>query len=37
MNPRWHRPLTATVVLLVLAAVWLLRIDEAALEQVDAG
>lgn len=37
MKARWQRPLTATVVLLVLAAVWLLRVDEAALEQVDAG
>ncbi len=37
MNPRWHRPLTAATLALVLAAVWLLRVDDAALAQVDAG
>ncbi len=37
MPQRWHRPLTAATLLLVLVSVWLLRIDQAALAQVDAG
>jgi hypothetical protein len=37
MLARWHRPLTAAALTLVLLSVWLLRIDAAALEQVDDG
>lgn len=36
-NTRWQRPLTAVTLALLLASVWLLRIDDAALAQVDAG
>ena len=37
MSPRWHRPLTAAALLAILLAAWVLRIDDAALQQVDAG
>ena len=37
MSPRWHRPLIVVVLLAVLGATWLLRVDDAALAQVDAG
>lgn len=37
MTSRWHRPLTAAALLAILAATWLLRVDETALAQVDAG
>lgn len=34
---RWHRPVTAVALLAVLLASWVLRVDDAALAQVDAG
>lgn len=37
MTLRWHRALTAAVLLLILLATWVLRVDDAALSQVDAG
>lgn len=37
MATRWHRPLTALALLAILMATWLLRVDAAALAQVDAG
>jgi len=37
MPSRWHRPLTVVALLAILAATWLLRVDDAALAQVDAG
>lgn len=37
MNARWHRPLTALALAVILLATWVLRVDEAALQQVDAG
>lgn len=37
MRTRWHRPLTVAAVLALFVATWVLRIDEAALAQVDAG
>jgi hypothetical protein len=37
MSSRWHRPLTAAALLALLLATWVLRVDDAALAQVDAG
>jgi hypothetical protein len=37
MWSRWHRPLTAAALSAVLLATWVLRIDDVALTQVDAG
>lgn len=37
MNLRWTRPLTAAALLAILLATWALRVDDAALSQVDAG
>ncbi len=37
MSPRWHHPLTAATLLAILLAAWVLRIDDAALHEVDAG
>lgn len=34
---RWHRPLTAAALVAILLATWVLRLDDAALAQVDAG
>lgn len=37
MQSRWHRPLTAAALVAILLAAWVLRLDDAALHQVDAG
>jgi hypothetical protein len=37
MPDRWQRPVTLATVLVVLLATWVLRIDAAALTQIDAG